>query len=63
MTRVRFGSIWVDSLTFAAALDGIERLVESGNGGAVFTPNVDHVVTAESNAAWMDSPWSGRPAS
>jgi N-acetylglucosaminyldiphosphoundecaprenol N-acetyl-beta-D-mannosaminyltransferase len=49
--RVRLGSIWIDSLTFAGALDRIERLVEAGSGGAVFTPNVDHVVNAESNAA------------
>ncbi len=55
MTRVRFGTIWVDSLTFAGALDAIERLVESGTGGAVFTPNVDHVVTAESNAAFREA--------
>jgi N-acetylglucosaminyldiphosphoundecaprenol N-acetyl-beta-D-mannosaminyltransferase len=55
MTRVRFGTIWVDSLTFAAALDAIEGLVESGQGGAVFTPNVDHVVMAESDAAFREA--------
>jgi N-acetylglucosaminyldiphosphoundecaprenol N-acetyl-beta-D-mannosaminyltransferase len=52
MTRVRFGTLWVDSLTFTGALEAIERLVESGSGGAVFTPNVDHVVLAESDAAF-----------
>ncbi len=55
MTRVRFGTVWVDSLTFAGALDAIERLVEAGRGGAVFTPNVDHVVTAESNSAFREA--------
>ena len=49
---MRFGSIWIDSLTFAGALDRIERLVEGGAGGAVFTPNVDHVVNADSNGAF-----------
>jgi N-acetylglucosaminyldiphosphoundecaprenol N-acetyl-beta-D-mannosaminyltransferase len=54
-SRVRFGSIWIDSLTFAGALDEIERLVQAGAGGAVFTPNIDHVVSAESNAAFRDA--------
>ncbi|MBI5071115.1 MAG: WecB/TagA/CpsF family glycosyltransferase [Deltaproteobacteria bacterium] len=45
--RVRFGHIWVDALRFDAALDRIELLVRAGRGGSVFTPNVDHVVTAE----------------
>ena len=51
--RVRLGRIWIDSLTFSEALDRIERLVEAGAGGAVFTPNVDHVVNAESNPAFQ----------
>jgi len=55
MTRVRFGAIWIDSLTFAGALEQIERLVDAGAGGAVFTPNVDHVVQADSNAAFRDA--------
>jgi N-acetylglucosaminyldiphosphoundecaprenol N-acetyl-beta-D-mannosaminyltransferase len=37
----------MDSLTFEGALDAVEGLV--GRGGAVFTPNVDHVVTADKN--------------
>jgi len=45
--RVRFGHVWVDALRFPAAVDRIELLVRSANGGSVFTPNVDHVVTAE----------------
>ena len=47
MGRVRVGHIWIDSLTFDGALDSIEALI--GRGGAVFTPNVDHVVTADKN--------------
>jgi N-acetylglucosaminyldiphosphoundecaprenol N-acetyl-beta-D-mannosaminyltransferase len=55
MNRVRFGHLWIDSLTFAGALDEIERLVDAGAGGAVFTPNVDHVVQAESDAGFRDA--------
>jgi len=55
MNRVRFGNIWVDWLTFAGALDAIERLIDAGAGGMVFTPNVDHVVQAETNAAFRDA--------
>jgi N-acetylglucosaminyldiphosphoundecaprenol N-acetyl-beta-D-mannosaminyltransferase len=36
-------------MCFSEALDAVERLVEAGQGGSVFTPNVDHVVTAERN--------------
>lgn len=45
--RVRFGAVWVDALTFDGALQALARLVDSRRGGAVFTPNVDHVVVAE----------------
>jgi N-acetylglucosaminyldiphosphoundecaprenol N-acetyl-beta-D-mannosaminyltransferase len=45
--RLRLGHICLDPLTFASALDEIERLVKMGEGGAVFTPNVDHVVNAD----------------
>jgi len=49
-TRVRIGSLWIDALDFADALDEIAALVRSGSGGAIFTPNVDHVVMAERDA-------------
>ena len=45
--RVRFGRLWVDALAFDEALDAVRELVASGKGGAVFTPNVDHVVMAD----------------
>jgi len=51
-TRVRFGKLWVDSLTMAEALDEIEALVVAGRGGSVFTPNVDHVVNVETNPSF-----------
>ncbi|HEY2031687.1 MAG TPA: WecB/TagA/CpsF family glycosyltransferase [Myxococcales bacterium] len=47
MSRIRIGRVWIDSVTFEEALSAIESLI--GRGGAVFTPNVDHVVTAEKN--------------
>jgi N-acetylglucosaminyldiphosphoundecaprenol N-acetyl-beta-D-mannosaminyltransferase len=49
---VRLGPLAVDRVTFAGALDAIEELVSAGRGGAVFTPNVDHVVNASSDAAF-----------
>jgi N-acetylglucosaminyldiphosphoundecaprenol N-acetyl-beta-D-mannosaminyltransferase len=42
----------VDPLSFGEALDAIEALVDAREGGAVFTPNVDHVVTAEDSEAF-----------
>ena len=53
--RVRFGKLWVDSLTLAEALDEIEALVVAGRGGSVFTPNVDHVVNVERNPSFCDA--------
>jgi N-acetylglucosaminyldiphosphoundecaprenol N-acetyl-beta-D-mannosaminyltransferase len=44
---VRIGQIFIDAITLPRAIDRIEALVQSGQGGAVFTPNVDHVVNAE----------------
>ena len=45
--RVRFGRLWVDALAFDEAIDAVRALVASGTGGAIFTPNVDHVVMAD----------------
>jgi N-acetylglucosaminyldiphosphoundecaprenol N-acetyl-beta-D-mannosaminyltransferase len=57
--RLRLGQLEIDPLTFAEALDAIEELVDRGRGGAVFTPNVDHVVLAEDDpefrAAYADA--------
>lgn len=54
-TRVRFGRVWVDAITTEGALDEIERLVDAGEGGAVYTPNVDHIVIAERNPAFREA--------
>ena len=53
--RVRFGNLWVDALSFPEALAEIERLVDGGLGASVFTPNVDHVVTAEDDEAFREA--------
>jgi N-acetylglucosaminyldiphosphoundecaprenol N-acetyl-beta-D-mannosaminyltransferase len=53
--RLRIGRVWVDALTFDQALVEIEKLVDRGEGGAIFTPNVDHVVKAESNVAFREA--------
>jgi N-acetylglucosaminyldiphosphoundecaprenol N-acetyl-beta-D-mannosaminyltransferase len=45
-TRFRLGEVSVDVVDLQGALDSIERLVNAGAGGAIFTPNVDHVVNA-----------------
>ena len=45
--RVRFGRLWVDALAFDEAIDAVRTLVARGTGGAIFTPNVDHVVMAD----------------
>lgn len=53
--RVILGPLPIDSLTFDAAIAAIEGLVTAGRGGAVFTPNVDHVVLADQNPRMRDA--------
>jgi len=48
--RVLIGPIWLDAVTFEETLDEIERRALSGEGGAVFTPNVDHIVNLARSA-------------
>ncbi|AHG87677.1 glycosyl transferase, WecB/TagA/CpsF family [Gemmatirosa kalamazoonensis] len=45
--RVQLGRVLIDAVTFNGALDAVTELVERGEGGAVFTPNVDHIVQVE----------------
>jgi N-acetylglucosaminyldiphosphoundecaprenol N-acetyl-beta-D-mannosaminyltransferase len=53
--RVRLGELWIDSLTFAEALDEIAALVRAGRGGSVFTPNVDHIMLAETHSGLREA--------
>ncbi len=50
VARFVMGPLSIDALTFAGAIDAIERLVDARGGGSVFTPNVDHVVLAGQDA-------------
>lgn len=47
--RIRVGKLPIDVVDFQGALDTIDRLIGAGEGGTVYTPNVDHIVTAERN--------------
>ena len=47
--------MWVDVVDFTQALAAVERLIERKQGGAVFTPNVDHVVKASRNPAFREA--------
>jgi N-acetylglucosaminyldiphosphoundecaprenol N-acetyl-beta-D-mannosaminyltransferase len=47
--------VWVDAVRAAEALGAVEALVAAGQGGAVFTPNVDHVVVADQLPAFGDA--------
>lgn len=44
------GPLRIDSVTRAEALEVVERLVAARDGGAVFTPNVDHVMIAQEDS-------------
>lgn len=45
--RLTIGKVPIDVLTFAEALDAVEALIATKQGGFVFTPNVDHIVTVD----------------
>jgi N-acetylglucosaminyldiphosphoundecaprenol N-acetyl-beta-D-mannosaminyltransferase len=49
------GHIWIDALDFDQAVDAIDRLVTAGEGGTIFTPNIDHVVQVERNPVFRDA--------
>lgn len=49
--RVRFGRIHADHVTFDEAVNRVEQMVRAGRGGYILTPNVDHVVLAETDDA------------
>lgn len=53
--QVALGRLHADVVTFAGALDAIERLCAAGQGGFVVTPNVDHVCLAEDDPRLVDA--------
>jgi N-acetylglucosaminyldiphosphoundecaprenol N-acetyl-beta-D-mannosaminyltransferase len=48
--RLRIGRLEIDPVTLVEALDAIAALIGEGNGGSVFTPNVDHIVQCGNDA-------------
>lgn len=55
MGRFALGHVPIDPLCAEEALDRIAGLVAAGDGGSVFTPNVDHVLLAEDDPAFRDA--------
>jgi N-acetylglucosaminyldiphosphoundecaprenol N-acetyl-beta-D-mannosaminyltransferase len=53
--QILIGRVWVDVVRFDESLDEIEELVRRGAGGSVFTANVDHIVTADSDARFREA--------
>jgi len=47
LSRIQIGTLPIDVVDFAGAIDAIDRLIAEKKGGTVFTPNVDHIVMAE----------------
>ena len=52
MARMDFLNIQVDNLTMEQALAEIEKLIHKKSSAYVVTPNMDHIVTLEENAAF-----------
>jgi N-acetylglucosaminyldiphosphoundecaprenol N-acetyl-beta-D-mannosaminyltransferase len=48
--RLQLGNLAVDVVTFGEALARIDAMITSGQGGTIFTPNVDHVVMVDDDA-------------
>jgi N-acetylglucosaminyldiphosphoundecaprenol N-acetyl-beta-D-mannosaminyltransferase len=53
--QIRIGEAWIDVLTFEQGVDAIADLVRAGRGGAVYTPNVDHIVMLERNPRFRET--------
>jgi N-acetylglucosaminyldiphosphoundecaprenol N-acetyl-beta-D-mannosaminyltransferase len=53
--RLSIGPLPVDAVTCEDALHVVGRLIGSGEGGAVYTPNVDHIMLADGNARMRDA--------
>ncbi len=53
--RLQLGPVPIDAVTRDDALEAVEALVRRGAGGAVFTPNVDHIMIADENARMREA--------
>jgi len=52
--RVRIGSLEIDDLDWSEALEKVAELAARRRGGYVTTPNVDHVVLADSDPGFRE---------
>jgi N-acetylglucosaminyldiphosphoundecaprenol N-acetyl-beta-D-mannosaminyltransferase len=50
---LELGGVPVDRVDFGETLEAIQALVESGLGGRVFTPNVDHVMLCQEHPGFL----------
>lgn len=53
--RVWLGPVPVDAVDLPGALERIAGLVEAREGGAVYTPNVDHLLSAQDDAQFREA--------
>jgi N-acetylglucosaminyldiphosphoundecaprenol N-acetyl-beta-D-mannosaminyltransferase len=53
--RISLGPVPVDAVTCDGALEVVGRLIASGEGGSVFTPNVDHIMIADGDARMREA--------
>lgn len=53
--RLQLRNITVDTFDKEGALRAVNKMLMSGNGGTVFTPNVDHVILAEENEEFANA--------
>ena len=52
---MKFLNMEIDNLSFDEAVDRIQELTETGQGGYVVTPNVDHVVRLEQDEKFREA--------
>lgn len=54
MARVKFLNIYIDSLTMRDAVDTIDKLIAKRECAYVVTPNLDHIVTLETDPEFAE---------
>lgn len=55
MARIRFMNTEIDNLTMDEAVDEIERLVQKEGCTYIVTPNLDHIVTLETDYEFAEA--------
>lgn len=54
MARIKFLNTYIDSLTMQEAIDATEKLITKDGCAYVVTPNLDHIVTLESDPEFAE---------